>query len=185
MPGENEMMKGSWTRFAGMIATSTLIMFFLMYQLIYSLDHALFSTNRLIASLVMGCVMTLIMLGFMWSMYQGKRTKIAVLAVAALLGGTLLGANRSQAVIEDVSFMKSMIPHHSIAINNARKASISDPRVRELADGIIESQVREIAEMKLLIADIGRNGERGTAELPPRSTQITPEMQRKIQEVVR
>ena len=186
MQEENKMMKSmSWTRFAGMIATSTVIMFFLMYQLIYSLDHALFSVNRLIASLVMGSVMTLVMLGFMWSMYQGKGSKIAVLVAAALVGATLLWVNRSQAAIADVTFMKSMIPHHSIAINNARKASISDPRVRELADGIIESQVREIAEMKLLIADIGRNGERGTAELAPRSTQITPEMQRKIQEAVR
>lgn len=186
MNQDDEMMKGmSWSRFGGMIATSTVIMFFLMYQLVYTLDHALFSMNRLIASLVMGCVMTLVMLGFMWSTYRGRATKIAVLAGAALLGGVLLSANRSQALIEDVSFMKSMIPHHSIAINNARKAGISDPRVRELADKIIEAQVREIAEMKLLIADISRSGERGTADLPPRSTQMTPEMERQIREAVR
>ena len=78
-----------------------------------------------------------------------------------------------------------MIPHHSIAINNSRRASISDPRVRELADKIIEAQVREIAQMKLLLADIEQNGERGTTELPPRSTEITPEMQEEIREVVR
>lgn len=185
MTEENKMMKGSWSRFAGMIATSTVIMFFLMYQLIYSLDHALFSMNRLIASLVMACVMTLIMLGFMWSMYRGQATKIAVLTGAALIGVTLLSINRTQALIGDVGFMKSMIPHHSIAINNSRKASISDPRVRELADKIIEAQVREIAEMKLLINDIARNGERGTAELAPRSTQMTPEMAGQVQEAVR
>ena len=44
------------------------------------------------------------------------------------------------------SFMKAMIPRHSIAVNNARKAGRSDPCVRKLADGIIESQVGEIAE---------------------------------------
>jgi hypothetical protein len=185
MNQEQKMSKGmSWGRFAGMIATSVVIMFFLMYQLIYTVDHSLFSMNRLVASLVMGCVMTVVMLGFMWSMYQGKRIKITVLVVAAVLGLGLLMVNRSQALIGDASFMKAMIPHHSIAINNARKASISDPRVRELADKIIESQVREIAEMKLLIADIERNGERGAAELPPRSTQITPGMTRQIQEAV-
>jgi hypothetical protein len=124
-------------------------MFFLMYQLIYSLDHAMFSVSRLIASLVMRCVMTIVVLGFMWSMYKGKTTKIAVLVVAALIGVILLAVSRSQALIADSSFMKSMIPHHSIAINNTRKASISDPRVRKLANEIIESQVREIAEMKL------------------------------------
>ena len=44
-------MKMSWGRFAAMIATSTVVMFLLMYQLVYSLDHALFSLNRLMASL--------------------------------------------------------------------------------------------------------------------------------------
>lgn len=175
-------MHMSWTRFAMMIFSSVVIMFFLMYQLVYSFDHVFFSVNRLVASLVMGCVMTVLMLAFMWSMYQGP--KVAVVLVAAVLGVALLAINRGQALIDDVRFMESMIPHHSIAINNARKASISDPRVRKLADGIIESQVREIAEMKLLIEDIEQNGERGATQLQPRSTDITPEMERRAREAV-
>ena len=78
MNNDNEMAGMSWMRFAAMIAISTLVMFFSMYQLVYSLDHALFSLNRLTASLLMGCVMTLIMLSFMWSMYKGTGTKITV-----------------------------------------------------------------------------------------------------------
>lgn len=144
----------------------------------------MFSVNRVIASLVMGCVMTVVMLSFMWSMYRGVGIKIAVLGLATALGLILLSVNRSQALIGDVNFMKSMIPHHSIAINNAREASISDPRVRELADEIIESQIREIAVMKLLLNDIARNGERGAALLPARSTAITPDMERQIREAV-
>lgn len=177
-------MRMSWARFAAMIATSVVIMFFLMYQLVYSSDHVLFSLNRLVASLVAGCIMIIVMLGFMWSMYSGKQTKVAVVVVAALAGAALLAMNRSQEAVSDVLFMKAMIPHHSIAINNARKASISDPRVRKLADGIIESQVREIAEMKLLIDDIARNGDRGAAPLPPRTAQLTPEMQELIRKDV-
>lgn len=183
--GQKEHMMGmSWGRFAAMIATSTFVMFFLMYQLVYSFDHATFSVNRLIAALVMGCVMTVVMLSFMWPMYKGQGTKIAVLGLAALLGAILLLTNRTQAVISDVNFMKSMIPHHSIAINNARKASITDPRVRELADTIIKSQVLEIAEMQLLLEDISQNGKWGTIKLPARSTEITPEMKREIEQVV-
>jgi hypothetical protein len=68
-----------------------------------------------------------------------------------------------------------MIPHHSIAINNARKATIRDPRVRRLADQIIESQMREIAEMNALLADIDRNGRRGSVALPARSAEMTAE----------
>lgn len=184
MEHNEQMMTMSWGRFASMIALSTFIIFFLMYQLVYTLDHSMFSWNRLIASLAMGCVMTLVMLGFMWPMYKGSGIKIGVLAVAALAAVALLWVNRSQAVIDDVAFMQSMIPHHSIAINNARKASISDRRVRELADEIIAAQVREIAVMKRLIEDIARNGEDGTTALPPRTAKVTPEMEPKILQAV-
>ena len=185
MNRHDQTMSMSWRRLAAMVATSSVIMFGLMYQLVYSWDHAMFSMNRLVASLVMGCVMTVVMLGFMWPMYKGMAAKVAVVVAALLLGIALLAVNRSQALIGDVAFMKSMIPHHSIAINNSRKATISDPRVRELADKIIESQVREIAEMKILIDDIARNGERGTAPLPPVPAAVTPDMQPKIKEAVR
>ena len=47
-----------------------------------------------------------------------------------------------------------MIPHHSIAILTSERADLSDPRVRELADEIIEAQREEIAEMERLIADL-------------------------------
>lgn len=185
MDQQKHKMHMGWGRFAAMISISTLIMFFLMYQLIYSLDHATFSVNRVVAALVMGCVMAIVMLGFMWSMYRGMRTKVAVLVLAAVVGAALLGVNRGQVLIGDTAFMRAMIPHHSIAINNARKASISDPRVRRLADEIIESQVREIAEMKLLIEDLSRTGERGTTPLPARPAEVTPDMELKAREAVR
>ena len=179
------MMKMGWGRFAAMIATSTVIGFFLMYQLVYEADHLMFSVNRLIAALVMGAAMAIVMLGFMWSMYEGQGIKIAVLVGAAVIGVALLAINRAQTLISDVSFMRAMIPHHSIAINNAGKADIRDPRVRKLADEIIESQVREIQVMKLLIDDIDRNGRRGSTPLPARRAVVTPDMQMKIREAVR
>lgn len=185
MDKQNKDTGASWGKFAAMIATSAFFMFFLMYQLIYSLDHAMFSINRLVASLVMGCVMTAVMLAFMWPMYKGATTKLVVLAGAILVGGAVLMVNRSQVLIGDVAFMKSMIPHHSIAINNARKSEISDPRVRALADEIIASQVREIAEMKLLLDDIEANGERGTQPLPPRPAEVTEDMLPDIRKTVR
>jgi hypothetical protein len=185
MDQQKQSMKMGWDRFAAMIAASTVIMFFLMYQLVYSPDHAMFSLNRLLASLIMGGVMTALMLAFMWKMYQPQAVKVTVLAGGLLVAVILLALNRSQALIDDTRFMKSMIPHHSIAINNARKASISDPRVRELADKIITSQVREIAEMKALIDDINSNGERGQQPLPAIEAKVTPEMLPKIEEAVR
>jgi hypothetical protein len=182
---QQQSMSMGWGRFAAMIGTSVIIMFFLMYQLVYSAEHAMFSVNRFLAALIMGGVMTAIMLAFMWKMYRPQAAKVAVLVGGLLVAGILLALNRSQALIDDSRFMKSMIPHHSIAINNARKARISDPRVRDLADQIIESQVREIEEMKLLLEDIDRNGKRGSEPLSARPAAITPEMQREVREAVR
>jgi hypothetical protein len=167
MEGAPPSMTMSWSRFAAMIAASCGIMFFLMYQLVYSAEHALFSLNRFLSALIMGGVMTALMLAFMWKMYQPLTAKIAVLVGGLLVAGVLLALNRSQTLIDDTRFMQSKIPHHSIAINNARKARISDPRVRQLADEIIEAQDREIAEMKLLIRDIDANGEQASRPLPP------------------
>jgi len=50
--------------------------------------------------------------------------------------------------------MRAMIPHHSIAIMTSERAHLTDPRVRKLADGIIESQRREIGEMEALIREL-------------------------------
>ena len=168
-------MSMGWGRFGAMIAVSTAIMFLLMYQLVYSADHVLFSLTRLVSALVMACVMSAVMLAFMWQMYRPTAAKAAVLAGAVIGGIVLLSVNRSQALIDDVAFMKAMIPHHSIAINNARKADIRDPRVRYLADRITRDQVKEIAEMKMLIEDIERHGWRANTPLPAGPASLTPE----------
>ena len=185
MGGQGHMMKMGWGRFAAMIATSTVIMFFLMYQLVYEADHLELSLNRLLSAFIMGAVMTVVMLAFMWSMYEGKGTKVAVLVGGAVLAIVLLAVNRSQSLIDDTRFMKSMVPHHSIAINNASKADLRDPRVRELADSIISSQTREIREMKLLIADIEQHGRRGNAKLPAIPAVVTPAMEARIRDAVK
>lgn len=177
-------MKMGWGRFAAMIATSVPIMFVLMYQLVYEADHLTFSVNRFLAALVMASVMSVLMLAFMWSMYEGPGTKLAVLIGGTLLALALLLANRAQAFIDDTRFMTSMIPHHSIAINNASRSDIRDPRVRKLADEIIASQVREIREMKLLIDDIAQHGRRGDVTLPARPAVVTPDMAPQIRAAV-
>jgi hypothetical protein len=173
-----------WGRFAGMIATSTIIMFFFMYQLVYSWDHATFSLTRLVSSLVMGCVMTAVMLAFMWGMYRPTWAKMMVLVAAVIGGAGILAVNRSQALIGDTDYMKSMIPHHSIAINNSRRADIRDPRVRYLADRITRDQVKEIAEMKMLIQDIEEHGRRGTAPLPARPAKLKPDGAKEAKELL-
>ena len=76
------------------------------------------------------------------------------MAISVAVFAGALWLVRSQQTVEDVSWMKAMIPHHSIAILTSERAHITDPRVRTLADGIIEAQRREIAEMQALIKDL-------------------------------
>ncbi|MBC2665730.1 DUF305 domain-containing protein [Novosphingobium flavum] len=184
MPTTDQPGSMGWSRLAAMIVVSTAVMFILMYQLVYSTDHAYFSLNRFLSALIMGGVMTAIMLGFMWDMYHPRAIKVAVLWSGIAVAAILLVLNRTQALVDDTAFMNAMIPHHSIAINNARKASISDPRVRKLADEIIAGQVREIEEMKILTADIKRHGPRGSAPLPPIPATVTPAMSAEIAQSV-
>ena len=144
----------SYKRFAAMIATSTVVMLVLMYTTTYQLDHVWWSQTKFWMAIYMGAAMAMIMLAFMLKMYDDKRKNIAIFAGGAVVFAVALFLARSQQTVGDVSWMKAMIPHHSIAILTSERAQISDPRVRELADEIIEAQRREIAEMEALIADI-------------------------------
>ena len=148
----------AYWKFAAMIATSTLVMFGLMYLNTYAFDHVWFSETRLYMALVMGASMAMVMFASMLNMYKDRRINIAIFAGSVTVFALSLWLVRSQAMVGDEAWMKAMIPHHSIAILTSERANIRDPRIRELADGIIETQQQEIAEMEALIADIDQNG---------------------------
>lgn len=143
-----------YSRFGLMILVSTVLMFGLMYLNNYAFDHVYFSETRFYMALVMGATMAAVMLLFMLKMYTSKGANWAILASAVLVFAGSLWLVRSQSTIEDVAWMKAMIPHHSIAILTSSRAEISDPRVRDLADRIIKAQESEIAEMKQLIQEL-------------------------------
>ncbi|MFC0676360.1 DUF305 domain-containing protein [Lysobacter korlensis] len=147
-------MQMSYWRFAAMIATSTVVMFGLMYLTTYAIDHVFWSETRAWMALLMGATMAAIMLGFMLSMYTRRALNIAIFAGSVVVFALALWLVRSQSTVNDVDYMKAMIPHHSIAVMTSERAQITDPRVRKLADEIIAAQRREIAEMKYLVAQI-------------------------------
>jgi uncharacterized protein (DUF305 family) len=144
----------SYWRFAAMIATSTVVMYGLMYLNTYALEHVFWSQTRAWMTLVMGSTMAIIMLGFMLGMYTKRALNLVIFAGSSAVFALALWLVRSQTTVDDVAYMRAMIPHHSIAILTSERAQISDPRVRKLADEIIEAQEREIAEMKYLIVDL-------------------------------
>jgi len=159
----------SYIRFGAMIFTSTLVMFGLMYLNTYALDHMFFSQTRAWMAAVMGATMAVIMLLFMLAMYRNARINAAILAASVVAFAAALWLVRSQETVDDGSYLRAMIPHHSIAIMTSERAHIRDARVRELADGIIEAQVREIGQMERLIAELERRPTpNGAPDLPAR-----------------
>jgi drug/metabolite transporter (DMT)-like permease len=144
----------SYARFGAMIGTSTVAMYGLMYLNTYRWDHVFFSETRAYMALVMGSTMAIIMLLFMWKMHSVRSANLGIIAGSVIVFAGALWLVRSQRTIEDVSWMRAMIPHHSIAILTSERAQLSDPRTRDLANQIIESQQREIDEMKALISEL-------------------------------
>ena len=157
---------GSYWRFMAMVSTSTVVMFFLMYTNTFDADHLFWSETRFWMMFVMGAMMMVIMLLFMWGMYKDRTKNFIILGTGVVVFALALWLVRSQATVNDVEYMSAMIPHHSIAIMTSERAHIRDPRVRKIAHDIIVAPRREIAQMKYLIADIDKNGVRASERLP-------------------
>jgi hypothetical protein len=149
-------------RFAAMIATSMTAMVALTYANTYRLGDVQWSETRFYMTFVMGAAMAVIMLGFMLGMYKNRVVNMAIVAGSVVVFALALWLVRSQTTVQDQSYMRAMIPHHSIAILTSSRAEIDDVRVRVLADGIIAAQKREIEEMNWLIDDISENGKATT-----------------------
>lgn len=144
----------SYVRFGLMILTSTVAMFVLMYLNTFAWEHLFFSETRTYMAILMGAVMAMIMLAYMLGMYSNTQVNIAIFVGAVIVFALSLWLVRSQVTVSGPSYMRAMIPHHSIAILTSERAQIDDARVRKLADEIIEAQRREIAEMRYLIAEV-------------------------------
>ena len=141
-----------------MIATSMVVMFVFMYLNSYDISHVRWSETRVYMTFIMGAAMAVVMLSFMWGMYNNVKTNIAIYVGSVIVFIAALFLVRSQTTVGDQSYMSAMIPHHSIAILTSENAQIEDVRVRQLADEIIEAQRREIKEMDWLLQDIQQNG---------------------------
>lgn len=157
-------MKNSYGRFAAMIGTSSVLMFGLMYLHTYELGHVRFSETRLFMTLIMAGAMAVVMLGFMSPMYKKVGLNIGIYVGAAVVLIVSLWLMRSQVTVSDASYMRAMIPHHSIAILTSERVDFEDARVRQLAADIVEAQRREIKEMNWLLQDIRAHGYASTAD---------------------
>lgn len=145
------MKNSNYKTFVVMLCTSFFIMYGVMFLNVAKLSHVYLSLTRFYMTVLMVAPMALVMLFLMGNMYPNKKlnTLISISSIVVFFAALL--ALRSQTPVNDVQYMKAMIPHHSSAILTSEHANIKNPEVKKLADGIIESQKKEIAEMKALI----------------------------------
>jgi glucose/arabinose dehydrogenase len=165
-----------YARYAGMIVTASILMYVFTYLNTFAWDHLSFSETRVYMTLTMTAMMAVVMLSFMRKMLTNRVANLGIYAGSALLFVGALWLVRSQTTVQDISYMKAMIPHHSIAILTSERAQISDPRVRELADEIIRSQQREISMMKVLVNDIQSHGEKTPEDKDVAALRLGPEV---------
>lgn len=148
---KTKAMKGSYRSFAIELTLDFIIMYLVMYTMIASLDHFYFNLNNVYMTLMMVSPMAILMIVFMRSMYPSKRTNLVIGGAAALVFAISFYAMRTQAAVGDTEFLRSMIPHHSGAVLMCREASLTDPEVLALCEGIVRSQQQEIAQMKAIL----------------------------------
>ncbi|WP_339881395.1 DUF305 domain-containing protein [uncultured Algoriphagus sp.] len=134
-----------------MLLFSAIFMYITMFFNTYEFSHVYFSWTRMYMTFIGLGGMAIIMFFFMKGMYKNKIKNAAILSGSILLMAVSTLLVRQQIPIDDLKWMKAMIPHHSIAILTSNRADIQDPEVKQLANDIIEAQEREIDQMKKMI----------------------------------
>lgn len=133
---------------------SFFIMYLVMFLNITEFSHYYTSITRMYMAILMVAPMAVVMILMMGKMYPNKKMNAGIITASIAVFILTLAALRTQTPINDVQYMKAMIPHHSSAILTSKKANIQDPDVKRLSEEIIKAQEEEIAEMKAKINEL-------------------------------
>lgn len=131
---------------------SALAMYLVMFAMIDGWADFCNNLNMLYMTLMMLMPMAILMIITMPGMYPSKRANVAICLGAILVFVVAFGVVRTQGLVGDRQFLRSMIPHHSGAILMCRAAHLEKPGIKELCASIIKSQQNEIRQMEALLA---------------------------------
>ena len=148
--------KGPYRLLLVMAALSFSAMYALMYAMVDRFENVFSNWNQVYMAGLMTAPMVLIELLLMRSMYKDKRMNAVILGAALVAGVGCFALIRRQAGISDTQFLRSMIPHHGGAILMCGEASIEDPEIRKLCEGIRAGQQAEIDQMKAILKRLGK-----------------------------
>lgn len=139
---------GTYLKLGLELIADFVLMFFIMYAMIASLDHFYFNISNVYMTLMMVAPMALLMLVFMRGMFRSMPRNILVVGLALIFFATGWFGMRTQLGVDDAQLVRSMIPHHSGAVLMCREAKLSDPEIGKLCIDIIRAQEKEIGQMK-------------------------------------
>jgi hypothetical protein len=143
------MMKiNPYKALAATVGIHFFIMFALTYVGVFRFDHIYLNLNRFYMAIIMVAPMVILMLFFMGHMFEDKKLNLFLYVISGLVFVGTFYAIRAQTFVGNEQFLKSMIPHHSIAIKTCEKSSYTDPEIDELCKQIVEAQREEINQME-------------------------------------
>lgn len=125
-----------------------IVMYVVMFSMIDGPRDFRNNLNMAYMAVTMWAPMGVFMLATMPGMYPDKRANLALYVLFVLLTVGSFWATRAQALIDDLQFVESMIPHHSGAILMCREANLSDPELVALCRDITVAQRTEIDQME-------------------------------------
>lgn len=144
-------MPRPYLRFGATLLASLAAMFVISLEQVRSLDHFYLNASNFYISLTGIGAMGLIMFASMRGMFKDARMNaVTVGALVVILAGGFLLA-RTETFVGDKGFLESMIPHHSRAVLVCQESDLTDPEIIELCGNIVESQTREINQMKQIL----------------------------------
>ena len=145
-------MTGAYLRLLLMMVLSFVAMYALMYAMVDAFDNVYLNINKAYMAGLMTAPMLVFELLVMGSMYPSRKLNMSSIAIGIVALAILWAAIRGQAGVGDREFLRSMIPHHASAILMCGKAPVADPEIKSLCASIVESQQREIDQMKRILA---------------------------------
>ena len=149
-----DMSQGHYLRLGAMILVSFAAMYALMYAMVDRFDNAVPNLNQTYMAGLMTAPMLVLEVLLMGHMYANKKLNAGLIGIGLLALAACWIGIRQQSGIDDVQFLRSMIPHHAGAVLMCKQAPLHDPDVKRLCEGIVASQEAEIAQMKAKLAQL-------------------------------
>ena len=127
------------------------ISFNAMNMLVFRFDDLYLSLTLFYGGLIMASNM-------IWAheiihfIYHGKMNKI-IFSIGIILTILTTFIIRSQIFVNDNQWLRRMISHHSTALTTSHKIKnkTQNPKLKQLAEDIIDTQEKEISQMKQLL----------------------------------